>query len=190
MIFGKRKPFKARPEILFHPNIPKPLHGVAPRVVMGKEWWDMERRKSYASTGFLCAACGVSSEDALFFKHLEAHELYEIDYARGRMVFKETVPLCHACHNFIHSGRMQALVDNGKMLPSKQKKILIHGNSILKPIEHLRPATPAECEEWGRWRLVFNGKEYKPKHKSLAAWMKFYASPQEEIEDEDLMTVL
>ena len=38
--------FKLRPELLIHPNIPKPLHGVAPRKIMGQKQWDNRKEKS------------------------------------------------------------------------------------------------------------------------------------------------
>lgn len=39
--------YALRPELLLHNNIPKPMHGVAPRVVLGQKWWDRERRECY-----------------------------------------------------------------------------------------------------------------------------------------------
>lgn len=38
---------KLKPEILCQPNVPTPLHGMAPRVVFGESWWNMKRQAAY-----------------------------------------------------------------------------------------------------------------------------------------------
>ncbi len=163
-----------RPEILLHPNIPKPLHGLAPRTIMGEAWWDAERQKAYAKLDYHCWVCGTHKSEAKFHNWLEAHEFYEIDYAKGSMVFKETVALCHACHNFIHSGRMIAMVDQGTMTRRKQQEILAHGEAILKKHRLHTPSAPLTCAKWGAWRLVLDGKKYKGNFKTFEDWMKAY----------------
>ncbi len=165
---------KNRPEILLHPNIPKPMHGLAPRTIMGSVWWDAERQKAYKSTGYTCAACGVPKADAEYHQWLEAHELYAIDYVKGRMVYMETVPLCHACHNFIHSGRMQAMVRKGEMKPEKQRHILERGLQILKAAGIQKTGPENSIADWADWRLVFNGVEYPPIYKTFNEWMAKY----------------
>lgn len=165
---------KTRPEILLHPNIPKPLHGVNPRSIKGKEWWDIERQKAYASTDYHCLACGVYKSEADYHQWLEAHELYDYDYKKGRLTFIELVPLCHCCHNYIHSGRMQALVDKGEMEFDKMVFIRKRGDKIVKDNKLKRPKPPTKCAEWSKWRLIFDGKEYAPKFKNYAEWLNHF----------------
>lgn len=123
---------KTDPSILLHPNIPKPLHGLNPRSIMGQEWWDVERRKAYQSTDFHCLACGVEKSRALIHHWLEAHEYYKFDYSRGIIEIQKIVPLCHACHNYIHNGKL--LRDLAKMKISQEVFWIIvgHGTSILR----------------------------------------------------------
>lgn len=163
-----------RPEILLHPNIVKPLHGLAPREIKGKSWWDKQRQIAYQSTDFHCAACGIHKSRAKYHKWLEAHELYEFDYPRGQMIFKEIVPLCHSCHNFIHSGRLQILFDKGEIEEEKYLDIMDHGNLIIKKHKLIKPAPPVVIAPWEKWRLIFEGKEYAGKFKNFAAWKSHY----------------
>lgn len=75
----------ADPGILTHPNIPKPLHGVTPRTIKGSGWWNKVRRAAYAVHDDHCHACGEhKSKNPRGW--LEAHEVYSIDYARGRVL--------------------------------------------------------------------------------------------------------
>ena len=176
-----KKP-RVRPEILLCPNIPKPMSGVAPRVVLGQTWWNRTRDAAASLTYQHCAACGVYRSEAQFRQWLEGHEMYDIDYQRGRMVYTETVSICHACHNFVHDGRMRALVAKGDMAEAKYVTIMQHGQRVLEEANLCKP-TPEELEEeqldylltnatapWGTWRMVVEGKEYPPKFKNAEAW--------------------
>lgn len=178
----KRKKFKLRPEVLMCPNVPKPMHGVAPRVVLGTKWWNKTRQDAYKSTGYHCLACGVSKYAALFHQWLEGHELYKIDYAKGIMRYLETVPLCNACHNYIHDGRLTALKDKGIITHGRFAAVIQHGDRVLKAAGLRRP-TIAEREaaitdlvltgklcEWSKWRLVIGRKRFKPKFKTPEQW--------------------
>lgn len=174
---GKIKPitWTLRPEVLLCPNVPKPMHGVAPRVILGQTWWDQTRDQAYRSTAFHCIACGVYKGDALFRKWMEGHELYDIDYLLGRMTYLEAIPLCHACHNFIHDGRLQALLDKGEIHQAKYVQIIQHGNRVLRMAGLRKPEPYAgPCADWADWRLVLEGKEYPPKFPSFEAWRQAF----------------
>jgi len=115
------------PSILQHPNIPKPLHGLNPRTLLGQSWWDKQRQRAYLKHMYHCHACGIHKDEALYRQYLEAHEYYDIDYARGRMQLTDIVALCYACHNFIHSGRLYVLLLKGEIPPDRFILIMERG---------------------------------------------------------------
>lgn len=186
------------PEILTHPNIPKPLHGIAPRTIMGQKWWDKTRKEVYAKTDYHCIACGVSKDEAKGHKWLEAHEFWEIDYATGTAKITSIQPLCHYCHNFIHSGRLSKII-GGEKSENEIKHILEHGFKILSKnnlqcfpgtlelAEKIGARTfnvtayelPDNDIEWKNWRLVWNGMEYGSKFRDMEAWQDFYKVAEE-----------
>ncbi len=185
-----------RPEVLTHPNIPKPLHGLAPRSLKGQAWWDGTRQKAYASTGFRCVACGVHKSEAKKHKWLEAHEFWNINYSTGICEVESIVPLCHYCHNFIHSGRLSMLEDvpDGKSR-EEIKEILEHGFTILKKHDlkaffgtldvanyfgaktfNVKAAKINSNPNigWSDWKLILEGKEYRSKFADMEEWAEFY----------------
>lgn len=165
-----------RPEILLCPPVPKPMHGMAPRVVLGQAWWNRTRQAAYRSTNYHCLACGVFKSDAKSRKWLEGHELYDVDYPRGRMTYVETVPLCHYCHNYVHCGRLEALRDLGKVPIAKYVGIIQHGNRVLREAGLTKPLPYAgKVPEFSRWRLVVDGTEYKGLFKNQAEWQAYHS---------------
>jgi hypothetical protein len=187
---------KLKPEILTHPNIPKPLHGINPRSIMGKAWWDKTRKAAYKSTNFHCVACGVAKIDAKMFQWLEAHEYWNIDYQKGVCEVVSIEPLCHYCHNFIHSGRLSMIMGTEKTY-EEVVDILKHGFKVLdfnkldcfpdtftfaqslgvdtlgvKPYElKVNPNL-----KWSDWKLIFNGKEYRSNFDNIEQWHDFYTN--------------
>jgi hypothetical protein len=182
-----------KPEILTHPHIPKPMHGLSPRTIMGLDWWYSIRKEVYARYNYHCIACGVSQTEAKLHHWLEAHEFWHIDYETGICEITSIEPLCHYCHNFIHSGRMAIILGKEK---SKEKivKILEHGFRILAKnklkcfpftlnfAESLCANTcgvdaydlPDGDVAWKDWKLIWNGYEYHSRFKSFAEWKSFY----------------
>jgi len=175
------------PKLLLHPNIPKPLHGVNPRSVLGKDWWDKHRQIAYAKNNYCCWACGIHKSKAKYHQWLEAHEAYNINYQKGTLHLEEIIALCYSCHNFIHSGRMNMLVIKGEMTKETMLSILMHGKTILHfngethtpqyiidSLESRKAITTINHVEWENWRLIIDNKKYPPIHKSFEAWKEFY----------------
>lgn len=182
-----------KPEILTHPNIPKPLHGINPRTIMGQTWWNKTRQAVYATTDYHCVACGIPKLEARGHTWLEAHEFWNIDYTKGIAEVVSIEPLCHYCHNFIHSGRLSMIMGKEKS-ESEVKDILEHGfkvlannnlkcfPSTLEMAENLGVKTfgvesydmPESNVEWGDWKLIFDGNEYKSQFKDMNDWREHY----------------
>lgn len=159
----KLPPIRLRPEILLGGNIPPPMHGLAPRVVMGRKWWDKTRKAAAQATRQHCLACGVSKWQAKGRQYLEGHEVFDIDYLLGRMVYVETVPLCHFCHSYIHDGLLRILLATRKISHARYVAIIQHGDEVLRRanLVRSRPETLGMAE-WDDWRMVFEGREYPP----------------------------
>lgn len=169
-----------QPEILLCPNVPKPLYGVAPRKVLGDKWWEETRQAAYASTDYHCIACGVHRSNAFYRQWLEGHELYRIDYAKGRMVYVRTVPLCSYCHAYIHDGRLRAMLDKGEITQGHYAAVIQYGDRVLREAGLKRLAYNDRdssiwlngVADWSKWRLCIDRRKFKPLYKDLAAWNK------------------
>lgn len=89
------------------PNIPRPLHGVNPRTILGASTWNHMRRACYAKADNTCEICGAKPDN---LRHRHGHEVYEIDYARGIAKFHRVYCVCALCHlACIHTGRALTL---------------------------------------------------------------------------------
>lgn len=184
--------YTTNPAILQHPNIPKPLHGINPRSIFGQEWWDATRKEAYAKNNYHCFACGVHKSEAKDHQWLEAHEFWDIDYSTGICEVKDIVPLCHYCHNFIHSGRL--LMIAGKSKTIKQiRAILEHGFQILKENNlaafmptvkvanlikantyNVRTYMPEGNAKWSDYKMLYKGEYYTSNFATYEDWQSHY----------------
>lgn len=161
---------------------------------MGQAKWDQVRREVYESTGNHCAACGVHKSKAEKFRWMEAHEIHRIDYGKGVAEMVEIVPLCHFCHMFIHSGLTRVRARKKEIKASEVQAIMQHGCDLLRlakseifegtaelcdlvrvdrsNIKVSKP--PRRMAPWGKWRLIWDGEEYKGRFKSYEHWARSY----------------
>lgn len=185
------RPLFVRPEILMQPQLLKPLHSMAPRVIMGSGWWNKTRQESYAKNNYHCYACGVHKSKAKFRQWLEAHESYFMDFEKKQIRLEEILALCHACHNFIHAGRLQSLFDKGEISEYKYRSVLEHGNTLLFindldkekawwRDEKIYPQLFPELDgTWDQWHLLLGGKKYYSRFKDYNEWADHYGRPPE-----------
>lgn len=174
-------PVALRPDVLLTGGLPAPMHGLAPRVVLGQTWWDKERKEAAKRTNDHCIACGVHKTLAKGGKKwIEGHEVYEIDWLKGTMKYLRTEPLCNFCHEFTHTGRLKALLDAKKISHGHYVAVVQHGQAILQKAGLKREDRPVEVAGWGRWRLVVGRKKYKGLFKNEAEWVAYHKEKNNE----------
>jgi hypothetical protein len=161
-----------RPELLLHSLIPPPLHGMAPRTILGARWWDNERRKAMAHNMWKCWACNIPKTKAKKHKWLEGHESYDIDWKAGTCRLIEITSLCHYCHNYIHRGRLEVLLRAGRLDQPLYDDILKHGNNLTAHLS--RPQPIKEMAPWPEWVLIIDGTPYQSRFKSATEWETYY----------------
>lgn len=170
---------KLRPEILLLPQIPKPLHGLNPRTILGQKWWDRTRMEAYRRQNYYCLACGVHKSQAKYHQWLEAHEVYEYDYKRGIGRCVEIVALCNSCHSYIHQGLLQMKAERGEISAKQYRDILAHGDRVLEDVppghRNEMPDSSQVQQDWTKWHLVLHGHAYKSKFTSYEDWQRFYS---------------
>lgn len=107
--------------IIAMPNLPKPLHGQAPRTLLGTKVWNEMRNECYEKANDTCEICGYKPEN---MRDRHAHEVYSIDYENGTSTFVRTICLCSRCHVYgIHSGRAITLHKKGNPLFGTQQML-------------------------------------------------------------------
>lgn len=101
--------------LLTMPNVPRPLHGLPPRKIMGRSTWDHVRKRCYFNAGYKCEICGADPPKG----QLHSHELFSIDWKAGTSRFERCIAICKQDHDFIHSGRLVTLYKEGNLLYPK-----------------------------------------------------------------------
>jgi hypothetical protein len=170
-----------QPGLLGQGTIPKPLHGINPRTIMGASAWS-KLRVNIINDSPYCKACG---KDTLV---LDLHEDYAINYVEGSLILKQYVPLCKTCHSFIHSGLLTVLISNSDISIFKGQQIIQHGLNICRDnkikvfyhtmalAEKLKVSTtgisswtpPPSYKAWTDWYLEYEGAKHKGMSKK--AW--------------------
>lgn len=171
-------PEKCHPELLLHPQIPRPMSGLNPRSVMGDEWWQAERRAAIAASEDHCVACGVHAMFAKKHKWLEGHEKYE--FHGKTLTYQGCVPLCHYCHAYIHKGRLLQQVLAGRITPNDYGLVIKHGERVRSKTPRFVSywpgcPSPDEADWWQGWKLVINDKVYESDITSEEIWRERYA---------------
>lgn len=164
------------------PNIPRPLHGVNPRTILGASTWNHMRRACYAKANDTCEICGAKPDD-LHKRH--GHEVYEIDYANGTAKFVKVFCVCSLCHlACIHTGRALTLwKKNNPLYPTE---FLLegaeHAFKIISEYNHDNPGADLRAYSTFLDYLKHDGLK-EPMEKLIEKYgIKFYTEVEDMVE--------
>jgi len=152
--------------VLTQPIVPVILHGLNPRNLMKSSEWDKLKKQYREKANHHCMICQryVSHSRGDW---LELHEVYEYDYENLIQKIVDFVSICKECHMFIHLGRTEALVSEGKITSAKFMDILNIGMFLLQSFdllneknENLRKMQSVLHEK--DWKLEWQGNTYRP----------------------------
>lgn len=115
-------------KLLTMPNIPQALHGpgLQPRTIYGRRVWDMMRKNAYANADYKSEITGVEPGKG----KLHAHELFSVDYAKQESVFIRCIAIAKIEHDFIHSGRLVTLYQEGNLMVPKSYLLSVVENGF------------------------------------------------------------
>lgn len=179
--------FQTRPELLLHPQIPKPLHKLNLRSIVGKAEWDRIRNAAYAQHSDCCWACGSLRRQigptGKRATDLFAHEHFEFDYPKGEGRIVEVVALCIDCSNYIHIGQIKMLVQRGELPESELERISQHGGEVLKAagLEKLPNSYFGPVASWSDWHILYQGQRYPTPYRDYNEWAREHGNPGMEL---------
>ena len=172
------------------PNIPRPLHGVNPRTLLGASTWNRMRKFCYNQANDTCEICGYKPEN---LRHRHGHEVYEIDYAKGTAKFVKVFCVCSMCHlACIHTGR--ALTLWKKDNPLYPTEFLLNGAEhafkIISEYNHDYP--DADLRAYSTFLDYLKHDELKrPMEELIAKYnIKFYTEVEDMVEWKDWKLII
>lgn len=127
--------------IIAMPNVPAPLHRLAPRTILGDSTWTHMRKRCYYDAQYKSQISGEWLDGTTSDLRCNAHELYSYDYTKGIAYFERAVCISPVEHNFIHSGRMLTMYKKGNPLMPKSYllKIVENGFRIINEWNKAHP---------------------------------------------------
>lgn len=179
--------FELRPELLLHPQMPKPLHGLNLRSIVAPSEWDRIRRAAYALHGDCCWACGERKRGigptGRRNGDLFGHECFEFDYARGEGRIVEVVAICSDCSDYIHIGRIRMLIQEGVLPETEFDRISEHGSEILKRagLSKLPLSYIGEIAPWPEWHVFYQGQKYLTLFEDYNAWARKFGHSEKKL---------
>ena len=146
-------------EVLTQTILPKSLHGINPRTIMGQAKWDKIKKAKLLEADHHCMACDEYVPHVAG-NYLECHEVYTIDLEKKEFQLADIVCLCKRCHEYIHRARLKRLVAEGVITQEYYDSVIERGNALLHANNLVKNDLPKNEINNPDWYLLYEGKKY------------------------------
>lgn len=146
-------------KILAQSPLPKVIHGINPRNIMGDKAWNKIKKEKQTVANHHCMICNEYVPH-IPGNYLECHEVYDVDISNHIYELVDIVCICRKCHEYIHFGRLQMLLKEGKITYEYYQEIMDRGDNILSQYNLKKEIFDIKEINNTEWRLKYNGKFY------------------------------
>jgi len=161
------------PEILLQ-ELPKPLHGITPRFIMGGKMWNKKKNAAALKNNYCCWVCGVNVNDTEP-KRLEGAPVFFVVEETKRVIFRDVAALCKKCNSFLNLSILWKMEKRGLCKKELIEQIILHGDNfvdVVKKIENIN--VMFAVNDFKNWRYFFDGIEYYSRFDSLEEYNAFF----------------
>lgn len=168
-----KRPMFVRPEILLQ-ELPKPLHTITPRFIMGGDKWSKAKRQAAASNNYCCWCCGVNINDTTP-NRLEGSPIIHTEFEWKIVYFRGVAAVCYKCNSFINLSSVRITEQKGLRESGFSQTIIHHGAALVNVLQKIENINNAYAiNDFKNWRYNFDGVEYSSRFDSNDDYNAFF----------------
>lgn len=168
-----KRPMFVRPDILLQ-ELPKPLHTITPRFIMGGHKWNKAKRQAAANNNYCCWCCGVNINDTTPSR-LEGAPIIHIDYEFKIVYFRGVAAVCYNCNSFINLSGVKLSEEKGLRPVGFSQAIIQHGAALVNVLQKIENINTAYAiNDFKNWRYNFDGVEYFSRFDNVFDYLAFF----------------
>jgi hypothetical protein len=167
-----KHPSFSKPELLLQ-ELPKPLHTITPRFILGNSEWKRLKQKASLDNNYCCWCCGVNVNDTTP-QRLEGAPIFHVEYEYKMVYFRGVAAVCYMCNQFLN---LRKVIDSAVKHNNTETlfQIRLHGDALVNVVDKLiNIFNASQINDFQNWRYNFNGVEYFSPFKNVDEYNAFF----------------
>ena len=169
-----KRPCFIKPEILLQ-ELPKPLHTITPRFILGGKEWRKLKNIAAAQNNFCCWGCGVNINETQTFKRLEGAPVFVVEEKYKIVYHRDVAALCYKCNSFLNISKVKSMEAQGLYEKGFSEEIVLHGSALVNVLEKIENINVMNSQnDFANWCYNFNGVEYFSRFNDVCEYNTFF----------------